>query len=330
MLVTSDLVLLTLAGIKTDFTGAYIKSQENAEWKGIATEIPTTLPIQNYGWLGRGATMRPFPDEAENQAAIEHDYKLADIIYKGELTVQRKALEDDQYGEIMMRARQLGTEPTRHWNQLAYTGLASAFSSYCYDGQFMCSASHQEGVSPTQSNTSTASLSDAALETAFTTMRQWVDDKGIPLNIVPDTLIVGPALERRAWQLVGQDVRVVNVGDGTAGSGATAATPQGNFFNRRIKNVIVNPYLIGTSGAPAQFYQGGPTYQAAYNWFLADCSREIKPIVIQSRSDVPITLETDMDQPSQKIKEIYNFTARGRYVQGYGLWQTLWGSNATS
>ena len=56
----------------------------------------------------------------------------------------------------------------------------------------------------------------------------------------------------------------------------------------------------------------------------------MKPIVIQSRSDVPITLETDMDQPSAKIKEVYDITARGRYVQGYGLWQTAWGSNATA
>jgi phage major head subunit gpT-like protein len=330
MLVTSDLVLLTLAGIKTDFSGAYLRSQVGAAWKEIATEIPTTLPIQNYAWLGRSAVMRPFPDEAENQAALEHDYKLADIIYKGELTVQRKALEDDQYGEIMMRARQLGQEPTRHWNQLAYLGLASAFSTVCYDGQFMCSTAHQEGSSPSQSNLTSNSLTDAALETAFTAMRAYVDDKGIPMEISPDTLIVGPALERRAWQLVGQDIRVVNIGDGTVGSGATAATPQVNFFNRRIKKLVVNPYLIGTSSNPASFYPGGPTYTAAYNWFLADTSREVKPIVIQSRSDVPITLETDMDQPSQKIKEIYNFTARGRYVQGYGLWQMLYGSNATS
>ena len=37
-----------------------------------------------------------------------------------------------------------------------------------------------------------------------------------------------------------------------------------------------------------------------------------------------------MDQPSAKIKERYQVTARGRYVQGYGLWQLAYGSNAAA
>jgi phage major head subunit gpT-like protein len=321
--VTSDLVLLTQAGIKTEFNGAYNKAQETAVWREIASEIPTTLPIQNYAWLGRGALMEQFFDEVKAQGVREIDYKIADILYKGAFKVQRKALEDDQYGLLMMKARGEGKEPVRHWNQLAYTALPNGFSTACYDLQNFFSASHQEGSSPTQSNTTNAPLSDASLEAAYTSMMGIVDDKGIPMEIIPDTLVVGPALTKRAWQLTGQDVRVINVGDGTAGSGATAATPMGNFFKGRIKRVIENPYLIN-----ATF--NGVAYTAAYNWFLLDTSREVKPIVIQNREDVPITLETDMDQPSQKIKEEYLFTIRGRYAQGYGLWQLAYGSSATA
>lgn len=53
--VTSDILELTLAGIKTEFDQAYIKRQEDADWKLISTAVPTTLPTQNYAWLGRGA-----------------------------------------------------------------------------------------------------------------------------------------------------------------------------------------------------------------------------------------------------------------------------------
>jgi phage major head subunit gpT-like protein len=313
-LVTSDLILLTSAGIKTNFEGAYLEAQEEADWKAIATEIETTLPIQNYAWLGRGAVMKQFKDEAEAQSVLEHDYTLADIIYKGNLEVQRKSLEDDQYGLIMRRAANLGQEPARHWNELAYLGLPGGFSTLCYDGQFFFNASHQEGSSPVQSNLTTSSLSDAALEAAATAMGAFVDDKGKPMRVKPDTLVVGPALERRAWNLVGSPVNVTKIGDGAAGTGATAATGYSNFFYGRY-NLVVNPYLIGS---------------AAYNWFLLDTKKEVKPIVIQSRSDVPITFETDMDLPSAKILEKYQFTARGRYVQGYGLWQTAWGSTANA
>ena len=312
-LVTSDLLFLTQAGIKTEFTNAYLEKDENADWKAIATELPTTLPIQKYAWLGRGATMQKFGDEPLQQSVREIDYTLADSIWKGELVVERRALEDDQYGEVMMRARNLGQEPVRHWNELAYTGLPNGFASVGYDGQFFFNNSHQEGLSPIQSNITNNPLSDAALEAAETTMMAYVDDKGKPMRVVPNTLVVGPALARRAWNLVKSSVNVTHVGDGTAGAGATAATPFNNYFEGRYM-LVVNPYLIGA---------------AACNWFLLDTSREVKPIVIQSRSDVPITLETDMDQPSAKIKEQYQFTARGRYVQGYGLWQLGYGSNAT-
>jgi phage major head subunit gpT-like protein len=312
--VTSDLLLLTTAGVKTEFMNAYLESEEQADWKEIASEIPTTLPIQNYAWLGRGAVMRKFPDEAEAQSVREIDYKLADILYKGEMQIERKALEDDQYGMVMARARQLGQEPTRHWNELAYLGLALGFTTPCYDGQYFFNNNHQEGGSPIQINVTNQPLSDPALEAAATAMMAYVDDKGKPMRIKPDTLVVGPALERRAWNLVGQPTVVAPVGSGAAGAGATASTPYTNYFHGRYR-LVVNPYLVGIY---------------AYNWFLLDTRREIKPIVIQSRSDVPITLETDMDQPSARIKEVYNFTARGRYVQGYGLWQTAFGSNANA
>ena len=312
--VTSDVLLLTFAGIKTEFDAAYILAQESARWKLIADEIPTTLPIQNYAWLGRGAVMKPFVDEVEEQSVRENKYTLADITYKGNLAVDRRTIEDDQYGLIMKRARGLAAEPTRHWNELAFTGLGTGFANLCYDGLSFFNANHQEGVSPVQSNVTNASLSDAALQAAEAQMMAYVDDKGKPLEVMPNTLVVGPANKRKAEDLCGSAIVVTRVGDGAAGAGATASTPFDNYFRGKYQ-VVVSPYLIGAT---------------AYNWFLADTSREEKPIVIQSRQDVPITLETDMDQPSAKIAEKYNVTIRGRYVQGYGLWQLAWGSNASS
>lgn len=312
--VTSDLLLLTQAGIKTVFNEAYIAAKETAKWPIIATEIPTTLPIQKYAWLGRGALMRAFTDEVAAQSIAENNYTMADIIYKGNLPIDRRILEDDQYGLLMADVRNLAAEPVRHWNQLAYQGLGNGFSALCYDGFSFFNAGHTQGQSGVQSNLTSASLSDAALQLAEESMMSYVDDKGVPLEITPNTLVVGPSLARKASDLTGSSIQVTRVGDGTAGTGATAASNFKNYFEGRY-NVVVSPYLIGA-------------YQ--YNWFLLDCSRGIKPIVMQSRSDVPITTETDMDEPTAKIKDIYQFTVRGRYVQGYGLWQTAFGSSATS
>jgi len=315
--VNSDILYLTYAGIKTEFDAAYIKAQEEAKWKAIADEIPTTLPIQNYAWLGRGAVMQEFKDEAPEQSVREDNYTIADKIYKANIAIWRKSLEDDQYGILMKRARELASEAVRHWNQLAYLALANGFGATCYDGNAFFSASHSEGASGTQSNLTSSSLNDAALQKAESVMRSYVDDKGVPLEIEPDTLVVGPALARMAFDLTNSAVVVSRSTDSP-----TATVPFENYFQGNYK-VIVSPYLInGTFN--------GVSYSSAYNWFLLDTKRGVKPIVIQSRQDVPITLETDMDQPSAKIKERFNVTVRGRYAQGYGLWQTAFGSSAAS
>lgn len=312
--VSSDLTLLATAGVKTVFNAAYIKANTNPLWQQIATEIPTTLPIQNYAWLGRGAVMEEFKDEQREQSTREVDYIVADKIYAASLTIARKALEDDQYGVLAQRAQAMAEEAVRHWDELAYIGLAKGFSATCYDGQYFLNPNHQEGTSPIQSNITSASLSDAALEAAEAAMMAYVDDKNKPLQIRPNTLVVGPALQRKAWNLVGQPIYVSQVGTGTAGTGATAATSFENYFNGRY-NLVVSPYLVGTY---------------AFNWFLLDTSRAVKPIIIQSRSDVPITFETDVALATAQFKETYTHRIRGRYAQAYGLWQTAYGSNATS
>jgi len=310
--VDSDILALTLAGMKTNFDQAYFQANEKASWQFIATEIPTTLPIQQYGFLGRGALMEQFYDEVREQGILEKTYSLQDIVYKGMLAIDRRAIEDDQYDLIMLRVRALGAEPVRHWNQLAYQGLATGASNLCYDGQNFFSASHSEGSSGTQSNITSSPLSDAALTTAEQTMMAFVDDKGVPMEIVPDTLVVGPSNARLASDLIGSEIVVHVPGDGTASTGATAYTPFNNYFKGRYR-LVVNPYLINTY---------------ANHWFLLDTSKIVKPIVIQSRSDVPITVESDMLEPNARIKEKFRFGPRGRYVQGYGLWQTAIGSTA--
>jgi phage major head subunit gpT-like protein len=304
--VTSDILALTAAGLKVEFDAAYNAAQSAAVWQRVASDIPTTLPIQSYGFLGRGAVMEELKDRAREQQVNQFNYSLTDKTYKGRLSIDRRTLEDDQYGLLMKRVRALGVEPVRHWNKLAYTGLALGATTLCYDGQYFVDTDHSEGDSGTQSNKSTTALSDTQLQLAEAAMMGFVDDKGECMEIMPDTLVVGPKLARFASDLLESSVIVKEPGDGAIASGATTYTPRDNYFKGKYA-LVVSPYLSGT-----------------YDdyWFLLDTSREIKPIVIQSRSDVPITIETDMEEPSAKMKEKFSFDARGRYVQGYGLWQT--------
>ena len=304
--VTAEVLELTYAGIKTEFDDAYIKRKESAEWQFIATEIPTTLPTQNYAWLGRGAVMKLWNDRAEEQGVYESVYQLSDQTWVAELPIDKRILEDDQYGILMKRAQELGWEPVRHWNELAYTGIANGFTTVCSDGQYFFDSNHQQGLSPVQSNVTTALLSDAALTTAEAAMMAYKDDKGKPLGIVPDLLVVGPPNARLGTDLTHSEVVVHVPGDGAVGAGANAYTPYGNYWKGRYR-VVVSPYLTT-------------------QWTLMDTSKPIKPIIMQNRSDVPMEFLTDMLEPNARMRREFKFQVQGRYAQGYGIWQLAYGS----
>lgn len=309
--VTSDILALTAAGLKTDFDLSLAQPAFTPDWAQIATRIGTTLPTQNYGFLGYGATMEEFKDEVREQSVNQYTYALSDKVYKADMNVDRKSLEDDQYGLLKLRVMGLADETTRFWNELAYGQLDAGFSTLCYDGQYFFDSDHSEGSSGTQVNVTSNPLSDSSLETARTTMRLFKNDKGKPRGVIPNVVVVGPKNERRATDLLGSDVVVIRVGDGTASTGATAATPFNNYQKGKY-TLIVNEYVQN------------------FHWFALDTTKRIKPIIIQDRDDVPITTETDMLDGAAMIKERYNFAVRGRFAPGYGPWQYAYGSNASS
>ena len=186
---TAEQLYLYQAGIKINFDVAYQRYNETANWNLIATELPTTLPIQNYAWLGSGVVVEELRDRPREQRVNEYEYTLADTIYKGRLNIKRKELEDDQYGLLKIRAEGVAEAATRHWNKLAYTGLVNGFTKFCYDGQYFFDVDHQSGDSPVQSNVTSSTFSDAALTVAEQQMMLYTDDKGEPLDVMPDTLV---------------------------------------------------------------------------------------------------------------------------------------------
>lgn len=310
MLVTSDYLALTAAGLRADFFDAYAAATVNKMWPLIASQIDTTLPIANMAWLGRGATMRELKDRPEEQDFAIYNYSLAVKTWKALIKIDRTLLEDDQYGQIQAMVQKLANEPNRHWNKLAYTALALGNTNLCYDGQYFFDNDHSEGLSGVQVNKGSAALSTTSLAAAEQAMMSYVDDKGEPLEIVPDTLVVGPKNRQIAWELTQSSVVVVRPGDGTIGTGASGASNYANYWQGRYK-VVVSPYLVG-----------------AYDdyWFLLDTEKPVKPVLILNKSNVPITTETDMEDGNAKILDEYQFAVRGRYNFGYGLWQTAWGA----
>lgn len=297
--VKSDIPRLLEAGLKAIFFDAY--DAASGDWEQIASVIPSEHDTEKYAWLGSVPQMREFKDERIPAGLLEHDYSIKNKTWESSISVDRAALEDDQYGQIKLRIQSLAEEARRHQNELVFGLLKDGFTSLCHDGQYFFDTDHAEGESGTQSNKGTDALSAASLQDAVTKMSKFKDDKGKPLGIMPDTLVVPPDLKWTAMELI-DSVFAVN-------------TVSGKTDNRKnvlagSMSVIVSPYLTDTN-----------------DWFLLCANRAVKPIIFQSR--VPIefaALEGSSENGFMRDKFIYG--VRARYNAGFGLWQTAFGSQA--
>ncbi len=301
-LVRSDLLSLIEAGLRTEFFRAYRQLSESSIVSRIATVVRTNLPTQKYGWLGSVPAMREFIDERVPVGLRAFEYAISDQVWEASIAIERRALEDEQYDMIRMRVQDLALEAVRHREQLVINALLEGTSGTAYDGQPLFSTAHQEGESGLQSNIFTGELNTENLQQAMAQMMLIKDDRGRPMGIMPDTLLVGPALQWLAMELLESPV-VVQVN--TTGN----FTPYRNVLQGKLR-LIVSPYIAGSD---------------ADRWFLLDTSRAVRGVILQERRDVPLEFAA-LDRPTSEsvfMRDKVFYGVRARYGVGYGLWQTV-------
>ena len=296
-LVKSDIPKLLEAGLRTVFFEAYEAAP--GDWGRISTVVPSEHDTEKYAWLGSVPKVREFKDERVPAGLLAHDYSIKNKTWEASIAVDRAAFEDDEYGQIKIRVQELAQEVKRHQDELVFGMVKDGFAALCYDGQYFFNTDHAEGDSGTQSNKGTSALSASALQSAFTVMMKFKDDKGKPMGIVPDTLVVPPDLKWTATELL-ESVYAPEVVSGKTDTRRNVLSG--------VVELIVSPYLTDTN-----------------DWFLLSTRRIVKPVIFQSR--VPIefaALEGESEAGFMRDQFVYG--VRARYNVGYGLWQLAYGS----
>lgn len=296
-IVKSDIPKLLEAGLRTVFFEAYEASP--SDWQRVATVVPSEHDTEKYAWLGSTPKVREFKDERVPAGLLSHDYSVRNKTWESSIAVDRATLEDDEYGQIKLRVQELAQEVKRHQDELVFSLIKDGFSSLCYDGQYFFDTDHAEGDSGTQSNKGTAPLSASALQAAFTTMMKFKDDKGKPLGIVPDTLVVPPDLKWTATELL-ESIYAPEVVSGKTDTRRNVLSG--------VVELIVSPYLLDTN-----------------DWFLMCTRRIVKPVIFQSR--IPVEFAAlEANSEGGFMRDQYVYGVRSRYNAGYGLWQLAYGS----
>lgn len=258
--------------------------------------VQTSTKAQEH-FLGGGG----MGDWEEYKGLIEYDD--LDALYKTTLThkqfsrgfkVERALVDDDQYGTINQRPRQLALAAERTREKHAASVFNNAFSS-SYTGGDSIALCGSHPYSPenasTQSNAGSTALSYDAINATRILMRAFKDDRGQLMPVQPDTLLVGPSLEETAFAIM-ETMNKVDTGNYHA-----------NFVASRVQQVIVWDYLTNSN-----------------NWFLIDSAMAKIHLLWLDR----VPLEFTMDPTSDFHLEA-RFRGYMRYAYGWSDWRWVYG-----
>lgn len=226
----------------------------------------------------------------------EYDYFIKNKTWESTVSIDRAAMEDDQYGQIAMRVRQMAATASTHLDAITYGLLGAGFTSLCYDGQPFF-GTHEQGR--IQSNAGGGELSAYSLQEAITAMMRFLDDKGRPMGVMPDTLVVPPELYWEASKLLTSAYSPDPV---TQAAQDLSANPL-----RGMLTLVTSPFLDSPS-----------------NWYLLDTKRVVKAIILQMRKDFEFSA---LEQSSETgfMRDVYYYGVRARYNVGFGDWRAAYG-----
>ena len=271
-------------------------------WNKIAMHVISTGSANDYGWLSEFPKMREWIGEKYMKSLEAFGYTIKNKDFEATIMVKRPHIEDDNLGIYAPMASAAG-ESARQWpDELVIPLVSSGFTTQCHDGQYFFDTDHPIGDTvfsnkgTKQLKAGTLAEAQASYGVAKLAIKTFKDAEGRPLGLVPDVLLVPPALEDTAKLLMTTE---------------KFDNDQPNPY-RNEAEIIVDARLTDPAA-----------------WFLLVTKRPIKPFIFQERKKPMFVSQTNMDSDDVFNKAEYKFGVESRGNAGYGLPQLAYGSNGT-
>ncbi len=287
------------------FSTVFNKALSEAPPKGklIVSEFPSDAQVETYNWLGRMPNMTKWVGDRTIKKLRAEKYTIENFDWANGIEVHRDDLRDDKLGLVAPRIADLAKAGARAIDTEIARILNNAFAAaggLGYDGQFLIDSDHTastESGQATQSNTGgTAALSATELDNGIKAMAAFKDENGDPLEIFPTHLVVGPSAWPTARDLVLKEF----------------LTGGGSNPHHGLLTLLMLPRLTGNK------------------WFLVDMSQGVGPLIVQTRQ-APTLRDPNNGEQSMEffMRKNFFYGADMTFGTGIGLWQTIYGSNAT-
>jgi len=301
MLVNAAAIQAVFWTLKTTYNNAFDAAPST--WEKIGMLVPSGGRENVYAWLDRFPRMKKWIGEKDVKALAAHGYTVVNDDFEATVEVDRNDIEDDTLGIYAPQAQSAGFSAKQLPDEIIYDLVNNGFANPCYDGQSFFSQAHVvrgQAVS-NLSHLPLTIAGQAATQKTYgavrTAMRKITDEEGRPLNVIPNVLLVPPALEDTANALM---------------------------TNERLNDGMPNTYR-GTAEVVCDARLTSDT-----SWFLLDTTKPLRPFVYQQRKAPVFVQQTDPEADDVFMRKKFKFGAEARAAGGYGFWQLAYGSDGTA
>jgi phage major head subunit gpT-like protein len=310
-----------LAAANTTFRALFTKafSQAANRARQICMVVPSTARDNVYGWLAALPAIQRVVGEYARKKLEALGYRLTNEKFGGIIDVPQEDFDDDQLGiyapAVSSWGERAGFVPDTELLRVLVNGFDVALGKDYTGSAFF--AANKKAFPKTKfpfTNKDTKKLSVANFQTALAALQERVDAEGVPLYLGTDpskVFLVVTATDRALADSIVTLQSIVGAG------GVVAANPN---FNKA--TVMVYP---GLETLAATAIGAG-----ALPWFLLDCSKEVKPFILQEREAFALTAMTNPQSQQVFDQDKYSWKVKGRMALGYGLPEMAWGSDGSA
>jgi len=284
---TGSLAKLLYPGVNKFFQTKY--KDHETQWTDLFDSYTTKrnfvedVALTGLGLMSEKSELAPITFDTMGQS---YTTRYTMTVYALGFQISKELVEDDLYGEVASKKASALARSARHTQEIIATLIYDRAFNASYtggDGTCLINNAHPNKNGGTYSNllATAANLSEAAIEQACIDIRKYTDDRGLRINMKPQSLILPVDYEFEADRLFNSTMRV-----GTANNDKKSSA-LGKFS----KGVKLNNFLTSTTA-----------------WYIrTDCDEGMK--FFERR---PMSFDTDNDF----LTETAQFKCTHRY--GYG------------
>lgn len=280
--ITRENLLKLDRGIQKLFEQAMKERGANELYKLVATTIKSNNPTNSYTWLGDFPTMKEWVDERQLAELQAHAYEISKKDWETSFSVSRDDITFNALGSVKIKVDALAEAVIDHYNALVVKLITT--NGKCYDGKNFFGDHTKGSDKKTYSNKSELALTKDNVFKVIADMQLIMREDGeTSFGVKPNVLIYSPDLHQQALKITKGIVS-----DGSTNEAKDILTP------------------ISVSG------------MAAGTWAVLDCTRSLKPFIIQITKEATSPERNDGDLFKQK-KVHYGIDTMDN--AGYGLWE---------